>query len=382
VSEEPRLSPEPSIALDLSRRKKPSSRPPPPPRGVEERLMPYASALRIALDQLERSRLARLGAFVLASLVLTAVFADLFASELPLACRLHGHTYVLPNVVHTPELSGYDTARIADEAGLGDWSVPTLVRFGPTQTTSRGVVDALAAPGTRGHPLGTDAHGRDVFARLVHGTRAMFVVCAMAVLAFAGIGVLLGSLAGFFGGVLDAVIARVIEVLTSFPTLILVLVVQAVLPNPTTLTLLFAIGLTRWTEVARLVRAEVLLVAEQDYVTAARALGASPARVLRRHVLPNAIAPALVAATFGVASVILIEAAVDFLRVGVPDATASWGETLSEARDHTGAWWLLAFPGAFVFVTVAALNLVGEALRDALDPRLRDGIGGMESTHT
>src|SRR4029079_18281597 len=113
----------------------------------------------------------------------------------------------------------------------------------------------------------------------------------------------------------------------------------------------------------------------QDYVLAARALGASPLRVLRRHVVPNASAQLLVAVTFGVASVVLVEAALDFLRVGLPASTATWGETLSEARTHGTAWWLLAFPVAAIFVCVASLNLVGEALRDALDPRLRAGAG-------
>ena len=151
----------------------------------------------------------------------------------------------------------------------------------------------------------------------------------------------------------------------------LVLVVQALVAHPSVATLLAAIGLTRWPEVARLVRAEVLLVSSQDYVVAARALGAGPWRILRRHVVPNAFAPILVAATFGVASVVLVEASLDFLRAGIPAANASWGETLSETREHIGAWWLLVFPGLAVFVTVLALNLVGEALRDALDPRLR-----------
>jgi peptide/nickel transport system permease protein len=143
------------------------------------------------------------------------------------------------------------------------------------------------------------------------------------------------------------------------------------------LTFMLANGLTRWPEVARLVRAEVILVSSQDYVIAARALGASPFRVLRRHVVPNAFAPILVAATFGLASVVLVETALDFLRVGIPPSAASWGETLSETREHLGAWWLLVFPGLAVFVTVMALNLAGEALRDALDPRLRAALGGM-----
>lgn len=378
LSQPPRLSLEPSGTLDLSprKRKKESVRP-----GAGDRIAePYASALRISLGQLAKSRLARAGALVLACLAIVAVFADLVASELPIACKLHGQLHLLPNVVHTPALAGYDNARIADEAGPGDWLLPPLVRFGPLQTSTRGVMDALAPPATRGHPLGTDAHGRDVLARLVHGARPMLGVGLVAVFAFAGIGVVLGALAGFFGGVFDAIVSRLIETLTSFPTLVLVLVVQAVLPNPTTLTLLVVIALSRWTEVARLVRAEVLLVSAQDYVTAARALGASPTRVLRRHVLPNAVAPALVAATFGVASVVLIEAALDFLRVGGGGA-ASWGETLSEARDSPAAWWLFAFPGALLFATVAALNVVGEALRDALDPRLRDGAARLESTH-
>jgi peptide/nickel transport system permease protein len=373
------LIPEGSIAVDLSRLK---ARRAAIARGAQERIEPYASALRISIDQLAKNRLARAGALVLACIALTAVFAEMFASELPIACRLHGTTYVLPNITHPSALAEYDCARITAEKAPGDWSFGPVVCFGPTQTQSLGVTVTLAPPGAHGHPLGTDVKGRDVFARLVHGTRTVLGVGATAVLAFALIGIALGSLAGFFGGMLDAIVARLIETLTSFPTLIFVLVIQAVLPNPTTLTLLIAIGLTRWTEVARLVRAEVLLVSSQDYVTAARALGASPARVLRRHVMPNAVAPALVAATFGVASVILIEAALDFLRVGVPDTVSSWGETLSEARDEPHAWWLLAFPGALVFVTVAALNLVGEALRDALDPRLRDGAARLETTPT
>jgi peptide/nickel transport system permease protein len=119
-----------------------------------------------------------------------------------------------------------------------------------------------------------------------------------------------------------------------------------------------------------------MLVSSQDYVVAARALGAGPWRILRRHVLPNAVAPVLVAGTFGLASVVLVEASLDFLGVGAPAGSASWGETLSETRDHLAAWWLLVFPGLAVFATVLALNLVGEALRDALDPRLHAGVGG------
>jgi peptide/nickel transport system permease protein len=346
----------------------------PPPSARSRRAA--SSALTIALGQLRQSKLAFFGATVMACFALVAAFADLFASDLPIACRLHQRTYVLPNLVRPPALAPYDCQRTEDELGEGDWALYPLVRFGPTQTSARGRIEALLPPffsvsGELVHPLGTDDRGRDVFARLVHGARTSLTVGLLSVVAFLGIGATLGALAGFYGGFIDAVVARLIETLTAFPTIVLVLVVQGLVMHPTLSTMLLAIGLTRWTEVARLVRAEVLLVMSQEYVLAARALGARPGHVLVRHVLPNAIAPLLVATTFGVASVVLIEASLTFLRVGVPPPTPSWGEMLSEARDHAFAWWLLLPPGLAVFTTVMALNLVGEALRDALDPRQR-----------
>ncbi len=358
----PRRPPrEVSVAFDLTMRKREPDRRRP------------ASALGIGIGQLRRTRLAFVGSIAIACLALVAVFADLLASDLPVACHLHDRTFVLPNLTRPPALAAYDCERVEDDLGPDDWAIFPLVRFGPTQTSARGRIEALRPPNPFGkHPLGTDDRGRDVFARLVHGARTSLTVGLIAVVAFVGIGAVLGALAGFFGGAIDSVVSRLVETLTAFPTLVLVLVVQAVLPRPTMATMLLAIGLTRWTEVARLVRAEVLLVSSQDYIMAARALGAAPWRVLRRHVLPNAIAPILVAATFGIASVVLIEASLTFLRVGLPPPTPSWGETLSEARDHATAWWLLVLPGLAVFGTVVALNLVGEALRDALDPRLRN----------
>ncbi len=350
-------------ALPLALRPKSMApRPGPVPKHLADATRPRGT-VREAVTILRRGRLSMAGAIVVASLTLVAIFADVLASDLPLVGSVGGSTYVLPNVTHPPALA---------KQGLRpfDWAIFPLVRFGPE--TVQVPLQVLSAPTlVKGHPLGTDALGRDVFARIVHGTRTSLGVGVLAVVAFVSLGGLLGALAGFFGGVFDAFVARLIETLTAFPTLILVLVVQALVPRPTMITLLAAIALTRWTEVARLVRAEVMLVGSQDYVLAARALGASPLRVLWRHIAPNARAPALVSATFGVASVVLIEAALDFLHVGDTGHLATWGETIGEAREHMGAWWLLVFPGLSIFACVVSLNLVGEALRDALDPRLR-----------
>lgn len=309
---------------------------------------------------------------MLACLGLVAIFADVLASDLPVACRYRGIVYVLPNVTHPPALGGLDCARIARDGGPSDWLLAPLVAHGPDTRASAD--DVLLAPWRNGHPMGTDAQGRDVFARVAHGARTTLSLGLGASLVLVAIGVALGAVAGFAGGIVDGLVSRAIESLTAIPTLVLALVVGAIVPHPTTATLLWTIALTRWTELARLVRAEVLLSLSADYVMAARALGSSPWRVLWRHVMPNAIGPAFVAAAFGIASVVLLEASLDFLGVGSPGTVASWGESMGEARAHGSAWWLIVFPGAALLATLVALNLVGEAARDALDPRLR-GVG-------
>ena len=335
---------------------------------------PYVTATRIALAQLARSRTARFGGMVLAAVVVVACFADVLASDLPLVCRWQGTVYVLPCVTHPPALADVDCAAMRRDPGdraKGDWLLPPLVPYGPDAAVP---ARALLPPLHEGHPFGTDALGRDVFARVVHGARTALELGLGASAVLVVIGLTFGALAGFAGGTVDAIVTRLVESLTAVPTLVLVIVVCAVVPHPTTATMLWTIALTRWTELSRLVRAEVLRALGTDYVMAARALGASPTRVLRRHVMPNAIGPAVVAVAFGVATVLLTEAAVDFLRVGPPSTMASWGEALGEARSHAGAWWLFAFPGAALLATLVALNLVGEAARDALDPNLRGSI--------
>lgn len=314
------------------------------------------------------ARLGAAGLFVAALLVLLSIFAEFVASDLPIACKLHGRLFLLPNVTRPLELASMDRGVLAAEA---DWILQPLVAHGPRLGPSEEATPLLPPGLTHGHPLGTDRHGRDVLARTVHGTRSYLVFALAAVLASVALGALFGAAAGLFGGATDAVVSRVVESVSAFPPLVLVIGVQAALPRPTLFTLFLAIALTRWPEVARLVRGEVMLAATHDYVLAARALGATPLRVLRRHIMPNVRGPLVVTAAVGVSAVVLTEASLDFLRVGVPAGAASWGETMSELRDAPGAWWLLAFPGAMLVLTIVACNLIGEALRSALDPRAR-----------
>lgn len=321
--------------------------------------------MRSALRAVARTKLGAAGMIVAALLVIVAVFADLLASDLPIVCSIHGHVWVLPAVTHPPELAARG-ARVCDDASV---CVMPLVRHGPTRADEPPA--PLLAPGVRGHPLGTDRDGRDVFARMVHGTRSYLVFALFAVLAAVALGAAFGGVAGLFGGATDMVVGRAIETVSAFPPLVLVLGVQAAVPRPTLSTLFLAIAVTRWPEVARLVRAEVLTATTRDYALAARALGASPLRILRRHIAPNVRGPLIVTGALGISAVVLTEASLDFLRIGVPGGAASWGETMSEFRDAPHAWWLLVFPGALLFATVIGHNLAGEGLRDALDPRAR-----------
>jgi peptide/nickel transport system permease protein len=311
-------------------------------------------------------RLGKVGLLAAAVLVMLSIFADVIASDLPLICRIHGTVYLLPNVTRPAELEGMDRDTLRREAS---WSVGTLIAHGPRLAPGE-EARPLLGPGD-GHPFGTDREGRDVFARTIHGTRSYLVFALAAVLASLALGAVAGAIGGLFGGAADAFVSRAVESVSAFPPLVLVLGIQAAVPHATLLTLFLAIALTRWPEVARLVRGEVLHASTRDYVLAARALGATPLRILRRHIMPNVLPPLVVGAAMGVSSVVLTEASLDFLRVGTPAGAASWGETMSEFRDATHAWWLLAFPGVLLVITIIAYNLMGEALRNTLDPRSR-----------
>lgn len=229
----------------------------------------------------------------------------------------------------------------------------------------------VLAPPSWSHPFGTDDIGRDILSRVIHGSRVSLQAGLFTVAVALVIGLPLGLIAGFFGGRVDDLIMRAIEVILSFPTLVLALGITAVL-GPKLIHALFAIGIVFVPHFARLIRGQVLSVREHDFVAAARALGASDARLVRLHVLPNCLAPILIQSTFSIAFAILTEAALSFLGLGTQPPTPSWGIMLSMGRGYLEqAPWLGAFPGLAIFLTVLGFNLLGDGIRDALDPRLK-----------
>lgn len=292
---------------------------------------------RMIWRQYRRNRMAVAGLGFIAALIFVALAAPLIATSTPLYCT------------------------------AGGWCLKAPIPYTPTEYN---LDDTLAPPSAR-HWMGTDEQGRDVAARMVFGARISLAVGVVAVGIYVVIGILLGALAGYYGGWVDQVISRAIEIMICFPTFFLILTLLAFI-GPSIYNIMIIIGLTSWTGVARLVRGEFLKLKNQDFVQAAVALGAGDMRVIFRHMLPNALAPVLVSATFGVAAAILIESGLSFLGFGVPPHVPSWGSILSQSQEFMDiAWWLTFVPGTAIFVTITVYNIVGEALRDAIDPRLK-----------
>ncbi len=243
--------------------------------------------------------------------------------------------------------------------------------FVPLDPSAIDVSQGLQPPGWQ-YWLGTDDLGRSVLARMLYGARISLLVGFVAVGLSTLIGIVIGALAGFYGGWVDAVVMRFVDIMLCFPTFFLILAVIAFL-DPSIWNIMVVIGLTSWMGVARLVRAEFLSLRQRDFVLAARSLGANDSRLIFRHILPNALSPVLVSATLGVAGAILTESALSFLGIGVQPPTPSWGNMLIVGKQTLGtAWWLSVFPGLAILLTVLGYNLLGEGIRDALDPRLKD----------
>ena len=288
---------------------------------VGEDLTPHVSMLADVWRRFRRNRLALVGLAIVVVLVLAAIFAPLLSHYDPNAIDV--------NIMGTPQTPSFT------------------------------------------HLFGTDDDGRDYFARMLFGARISLEVGFSAMLIAISFGTIYGAVSGYFGGIIDAVLMRFVDMMLSFPTFFLILAVEALTNNFNIIVIMLVIGLLSWMSVARLVRGQILSLRERDYISAAKAVGAPDGRILWRHLLPNALAPVIVAATLAIGNNILTESGLSYLGLGVQPPTASWGNSLQKALDPDvlAAPWLTFIPGLLIVVTVMAFNFVGEGLRDALDPR-------------
>ncbi|MBE3599562.1 MAG: ABC transporter permease [Limnochordaceae bacterium] len=244
-------------------------------------------------------------------------------------------------------------------------AAPAIAPYDPFE---QNIVEARLKPPSPEHPLGTDELGRDILSRIVYGARISLRIGLVAEGVSLAIGMVVGGLAGYLGGRFDDVVMRVTDIFFAIPSLLFLIAVVAIL-EPTPTTIAAALGVIGWPSEARLMRSQVLALKELEYVTAAYAVGASPGRVLLRHILPNGIAPMIVAGTLGTAGAILNEATLSFLGLGIQQPIPSWGTMVNTGQSYIfNAWWYSVFPGLAIMVTVLGFNFLGDALRDALDP--------------
>jgi peptide/nickel transport system permease protein len=321
-------------------------------------------------QQFRRNRIALAGFYVVLFLVFLALFADFLANDKPYYLSYRGQAYF-------PILRSYLVS-----AGMAQWPAELLnVDFRkldadaavfppiPYRPSSVDLFAPLEPPSGK-HWFGTDKLGRDVVAGMIHGSRISLSIGFVAVGIAVIIGVILGAVAGYFGSWIDMAISRLFEIMLSIPTFFLLITVAAIFPPSIFLTMAI-IGLTSWVGIARFTRSEFLRIRNLDYVTAAISIGVANLSVMFRHILPNALAPVIVSVVLGIAGAILVESSLSFLGIGVPAELVTWGSILNEASGATFAWWLAVFPGLAIFITVLAYYLVGEGLREVLDPRLR-----------
>jgi peptide/nickel transport system permease protein len=330
---------------------------------------------RIVWLQFKKNRPALASLWCIGLLTLLALSADLIAGDKPYYMEYKGESYF-------PAFRQYGV-----HLGVMDWPQPLkrrrnlkklkteaaifpLVPYGPGEIR---LAEKYQAPNGE-HWLGTDRLGRDVLSGLIHGSRYALTIGLVSVGISMFIGLSLGALAGYFGGWIDLALSRFFELWAAIPSFFLILTAAAFFP-PSLFFIMVIIGLTGWVNIARLTRAQFLQVRSYDYVAAARSLGYSNNRIMFRHILPNAIGPILIPAAFGVAGAILAESGLSFLGIGVPAESITWGSLLAGARSNMAAWWLVIMPGMAIFITVTLYNLLGDGLRDALDPKLR-GLDG------
>ena len=335
-----------------------------------------------------RRKLAMLALGFVIALTSVAITAPLIAGTKPVVCQYKGHIYFpflgyynrsWENPIFAKDRFRNRYAGTLQAKDPESWAVWPLVYQDPYRRVREGEMPGQPAnpSGADGEPskhnwLGTNQQGFDVFASMVHGAQTAVSVGFVSMSIAAAIGITLGAMAGYFGRWVDVLLSRLIEVVMCIPSLVLILALVALLDKVTNFHLMVIVGCTAWTGIARLTRAEFLKLKEMEFVSAARAMGAGSRRIMFTHILRNALAPVLVPITFGIADAILIESGLSYLGFGASPPNPSWGTLLSDGRrtiEHT--WWLILFPGAAIFLTVLAYNLIGEGLQEATDPRLR-----------
>ncbi|MBI1387013.1 MAG: ABC transporter permease subunit [bacterium] len=335
------------------------------------------SLWRIAMDSYLRNYRGMIGLGFIALMMAIAFFSPLIANRQPIFAIYQGkwHFPAVVDVIHNVPLMKYviqktpPFSQVTFDAKTAlsenDFALWPMIPYGPTETSPY----TLRPPSTA-HWFGTDQNGRDLAARMVYGTIVSLQVGFVSMGIAAMIGVLLGSLAGYYGGWTDIVISRVIEIIQCFPTFFLILAILAWL-EPSIVNVMMVIGLTSWTSIARYTRGELIRLQSSDYILGARALGCNHARIILVHLLPNAMAPVLVTITFGIAYAILAEAGLSWLGFGVQQPSPSWGNILRDAYDQLKSASFMVYPPCIaIFLAVLSYNLVGDALRDAIDPRL------------
>ena len=319
---------------------------------------------QIVRRRIMKNKLAITGGTIIILLFAIAIFAPVISNNKPLVMKYHDKTY-FPVFFNYRELRNLE---FKTAPGI-QWAIYPPIPYSPT---ANNLDESLLRPSTQ-HWLGTDENGRDVTSRMIYGARISLQVGIVAVGISLLIGIYIGALAGYYGGWIDNVISRFIEIMMCFPFYFLVLAVMAFL-EPGIYKIMIVVGITSWTGIARFIRGEFLKVKTEEYILAARTIGVPDRQIIFKHILPNAIAPVLVSATFGIASAVLVESSLTFLGFGVQIPTPSWGEILSQGeRNLQTGWWLALFPGIAIFITVFAYNILGEGLRDALDPRITEG---------
>lgn len=342
---------------------------------------------RAAWRRYRKSRIGMLALLFLLILAIVAFFAPMIANDKPIICRIE---YTWPDGETTKDLyfpAIKETLRQIPLAGslfkaappfsrinfkfknhfnrARDWALMPPIPYGPIEITDDNRQSYSAK-----HWLGTDDLGYDVLARLIYGTQVSMRVGFISMGIAALIGLCLGGIAGFYGGWPDIVISRIIEIFMCFPVFFLILALIAVMEKPRIENIMVIIGLTRWVSIARLTRGEVLRLRELEYTSAAKALGARPRRIIFRHLLPNALAPAMVSITFGIAGAILVESGLSWLGFGVQPPHPSWGNILKDG--YTLKFTHMIMPACIsIFLAVLCFNLIGDTLRDVIDPRTR-----------